>query len=191
MKKRMLSVLSAVVVAVAMSLSGAISAFAAVTDNPPLTSGTGALKWAAKIGAMTPPTIYNNAVYVASGKNVYVINKNTGATMKKSVTLASSLGYTTLPLTIAGGKVFAPLSNGTIEALDAVTLSKITTVTIDGKGQTISPVIYHESAGGDAYLYTGTYNGAGVNGTYAGIDITSGQLLWAKTNPGGYHWAGA
>lgn len=168
-----------------MVLGSSASVFAAVEQAK--TPVSGATKWAVKPGgSMTPPTLYQDRLYVAAGRYVYQINKENGAVMKKSVQLAATPGYTTVPVTCADGKVLVPLSGGKVDILDASALTRIRTASGTDSGQMITPIVYE-----NGYIYTGTYRPSGEMGQYMCIDVSSGQTLWTQENPHGFYWAGA
>ena len=185
MKKKLLCLLLTLTVAATMILGNGVCAFGAVTGAKP--PAAGALKWAAKPGgAMTPPALYEDKLYVAAGRYVYMIHKDSGAILKKSVQLADALGYTTVPVTCAEGKVFVPIKDGRVDILNAATLAKVHT-TEGAAGQTITPITYH-----NGYIYTGTYTPGGEAGTYMCIRVSDGKTIWKQENPRqGFYWAGA
>lgn len=185
MKRRILSVVLVLTVAVTMVLGSGVSVWGGIEQVKTPTAG--ATKWAVKPGgSMTPPTLYQERLYVAAGKYVYIINKDNGAVVKKSVQLAGPLGYTTVPVTCADGKVFVPITGGKVDILDASSLTRIRTTEGADSGQTITPVVYQ-----DGFLYTGTYRPSGEKGSYICIEAATGKIKWRQENPHGFYWAGA
>jgi uncharacterized repeat protein (TIGR02543 family) len=98
--------------------------------------------------------------------------------------MSASIGY-------GAGKLYVPLTDGTICAYDASTLKlKWRSAQITGDGATvISSIIYK-----DGYLYSGASTGAADKGCFFAIDAANGKVAWkyaAASGKTGYYNAGA
>jgi uncharacterized repeat protein (TIGR02543 family) len=98
--------------------------------------------------------------------------------------MSANIGY-------GGGKIYVPLTDGTICAYDASTLKlKWRSAQIaDGGATVISSIIYN-----DGYIYSGASTGSADKGCFFAIDASNGKLSWkyaAKSGNTGYYNAGA
>ncbi|MDR1043057.1 MAG: PQQ-binding-like beta-propeller repeat protein [Clostridiales Family XIII bacterium] len=98
--------------------------------------------------------------------------------------MSASIGY-------GAGKIYVPLTDGTICAYDASTLKlKWRSARIAGDGaNVISSIIYK---GG--YIYSGASTGSADKGCFFAIDASNGKIAWryaAASGKSGYYNAGA
>ena len=171
-----------------------------VTDVAAPSSGAESVqKWAMQLGgdwnaAVTPPLILGGALYVASGKFIYKIDRATGEILAVSEELAGSMVFALNPLTYAEGMLFAQIGGGQIQAVSASTLKSLWISEPVG-GQTLSPITYK-----DGYIYTGTWNSETTAGIYFALSVTDEDpfrgdeikyCTWKYSHKGGFYWAGA
>ena len=127
------------------------------------------MRFAVKYGegwsaAPTPPLILDNHLYIAVGKQVLKLDKETGEKVAESDTMKGGVGFAMNPILYADGKLFVQVGNGVIQALDYETLECLWhTETIPG--QTISPLSY-VNIDGKGYIYTGTWRSEIADGTF-------------------------
>ena len=157
------------------------------------------MKWAVKYGtgwaaAPTPPIIVDNYLYIAVGKNVIKLEKETGEQVAKSPDMKGNVGYALNPITYADGMLFVPIGSGRIQALRADTLEILWVSEAIG-GQTLCPITYH-----DGYIYSGTWNSELRVGTYFALTVTDEDTTtseevkvcsWKLNHAGGFYWAGS
>lgn len=170
-----------------------------VNWETPENSSTALEKWSKKLGgsweaSVTPPLILGGQLYVASGKYIYRLDRNTGEIQATSDPLSGSMVYAMIPLTYAEGMLFAQIGGGKIQAISATTLKSLWISESIG-GQTISPVTYK-----DGYIYTGTWDNETTAGTYFCLSVTDEDptrgdevkyCTWKYNHKGGFYWAGA
>lgn len=170
-----------------------------VNWETPENSSTALEKWSQKLGgsweaSVTPPLILGGQLYVASGKYIYRLDRNTGEIQATSDPLSGSMVYAMIPLTYAEGMLFAQIGGGKIQAISATTLKSLWISESIG-GQTISPVTYK-----DGYIYTGTWDNETTAGTYFCLSVTDEDptrgdevkyCTWKYNHKGGFYWAGA
>ena len=165
------------------------------------------LKWAVKMGtdmwmSPTPPIILNDmeidgvmhdVLICAMGKNIYILDKESGDVLK-SAPMQGSAYFATNPITYAEGMVFVQLDNN-IQAFDATTLESVWLSERFSGGQTISPITYH-----NGYIYIGMWNGETADGTFACFSVADEKpdqpdetkyATWTIKHKGGFYWAGA
>ncbi len=156
-------------------------------------------KWAVHLGgdwsgSFTPPLILGGAIYTASEKFMYKIDKDTGEILATSEALKGSMGFALNPLTYAEGMIFAQVGNGQIQALDATTLKSVWISEPLG-GQTLSPITYK-----NGYIYSGTWNSEIEPGIYFCLSVTDEEpdkkdeikyCTWKYSHKGGFYWAGS
>lgn len=157
------------------------------------------MKWAVKYGtgwaaAPTPPIIVDNYLYIAVGKNVIKLDKETGEQVAKSPDMKGNVGYALNPITYADGMLFVPIGLGRIQALRADTLEILWVSEAIG-GQTLCPISYR-----NGYIYSGTWNSELRVGTYFALTVTDEDTTtseevkvcsWKLNHAGGFYWAGA
>ncbi len=165
------------------------------------------LKWAVKMGtdmwmSPTPPIILNDmeidgvmhdVLICAMGRNIYILDKETGEVLK-SAPMKGSAYFATNPITYAEGMVFVQLDNN-IQAFDATTLESVWLSERFSGGQTVSPITYH-----NGYIYIGMWNGETADGTFACFSVADEKpdqtdetkyATWTLKHKGGFYWAGA
>ena len=173
----------------------------------PTTAKYTKLKWAVKMGTAlwmspTPPIILNDmeidgvkhdVLISAMGKNIYLVDKESGEVLK-SAPMQGSAYFATNPITYAEGMVFVQLDNN-IQAFDATTLESVWLSERFSGGQTISPITYH-----NGYIYIGMWNGEAADGTFACFSVADEKpdqtdetkyATWTLKHKGGFYWAGA
>lgn len=127
------------------------------------------LKWSVKCGtgwaaAPTPPLILDGKIYIAQGKTIREIDKETGNILRTSDEMVGSCGYAMNPILYADGKLFVQLGNGILQAMDYETLKPVWNTEKVG-GQTLCPISY-QKIGTKGYIYTGTWSGENKDGRY-------------------------
>lgn len=157
------------------------------------------LKWAKKYGtgwsaAPTPPIIVNDSLYVMVGKNVLILDKETGEEIKTSEELAGNAGFALNPITYAEGMIFVHVGLGRVQALRADTLESLW-ISEELGGQTLTPIKYR-----NGYIYTGTWNSETALGTYICLSVNDEDpsktdetklCKWKIDHKGGFYWVGA
>lgn len=190
-KRLLLMLIAALLVTAGTIVCGTKDASAAVTDaKTPAGAYNAHIKWQKRFGtgyanAVTPPLIIGDDMYIGSGGVVYKLNKNTGEVRTK-LTVEGVFGYTTITPSWDGkDRIFIPLSNGRIEAIDisGSNMKKVWTSASFGE-QAIVPL---KCANGK--IYTGTY---GTKNSYVCIDQKTGAVTKLATNSNkGFYWSGA
>ena len=181
-----------------------------IADTPRLAEET-ELKWAKQFGGgsgmsvATPncPVILEDVVVdttsgakgmmiLATGSTIHQINKNNGEIIK-SAAMAAAPSFGITSIAYGGGMVFVPISNGRIQAFDAVTLESLW-VSEQLGGQSLSPIVYH-----DGYIYTGYWQSETADQYYVCLstaDENPGSpdeiktVQWKHKHAGGFYWAG-
>lgn len=163
----------------------------------PRTVSEAETRWANKYGSTsfaTPntPAIVDDCLIFSAGKEIFKVNKETGDVLAQTTMVAApSFGITSV--TYGGGMVFAPVSNGRIQAFSADTLESLWVSEPMG-GQSLSPIVYHEG-----YVYTGFWSGENKDNYYVCIDVTDTDpsdpveekiVKWKHKVLGGFYWAG-
>lgn len=206
MKKRILSMLLAVVMVVGMlpAMANAVETETtaywpnfrnslynmAITDaKTPVSADTTVVKWAVSKGTSWSDTpsgmiIADNALIFMGQKAITKADLQTGEVMATNQ-MSASAGFAIISPTYADGKVFCPLSGGKIEAFDVKTLESVWVFTDTLKGQNNTPITYC-----DGYVYTGYWNGEAKNGNFVCVNAATGELVWSKTTLGGHYWSG-
>ena len=181
----------------------------AVTDVClPLSADDASLRWAVNPGdKVSPALVIGTSVYVASGRNVYKINRFTGEIEKTNTEpMVDSAEHALFPMTYGDGKFFVTVNGGRVQAIDAETLEPLWCTERLG-GQSISPVTY-SVVNGKGMIFTGTYNNKGcyfgamtdnsnvnngikkVSWTFSPADDDS-DLSPYSSSILGFYWAGA
>ena len=147
------------------------------------------IKWQKKFGsgyanAVTPPLLVGSDMYIGAGGVVYRLNKNSGK-IKTKLQVEGVFGYTTIAPAYNGkDRIFIPLSQGRVEAIDisGSTMKKLWTSESFGD-QAIVPLVCR-----DGKIYTGTF---GKNNSFVSIDQQSGKVTRLASNEnGGFYWTG-
>lgn len=165
----------------------------------PDSAGNAALKWQTRIGgdygsSATPPLVADGALFTASGKYVYKLDKATGEVLAVSDELAGDVVYALNSMTYAEGMLFVQIGRGRIQAISATTMRSLWVSEAVG-GQTLSPITYR-----NGYIYTGTWVSESKPGEYLCISVTDEDpsrpdeeklCSWRWSRAGGFYWAGA
>ena len=157
------------------------------------------LKWAASLGtgysnAPSIPILVDGKLIIMSSNKIFKLSLEDGSILQSAdMVKAIDWGYT--PATYADGMIFAPLTDGTVQAFDAETLESLWVYTDPLGGQSVSPIYYY-----DGYVYTGFWNSEIHKAAFVCLPVTdenpSSQnetkaALWRDVHTGGFYWAGA
>lgn len=172
-----------------------------VTSAPiPTSAEDGTLYWANQIGtgfdadAVGSPILVDGDIITYAGDTIFRIDTFTGA-IKKTGKMDHKSSFAITPPTYAEGMVFVALSNGTVQAFNAVTLESLWIYTDPLGGQPNCPLTVK-----NGYLYTGFWNSETGDANFVCLSITdedpsqTGEkkcACWHYTSVGGYYWAGA
>ena len=172
-----------------------------ITNAPTATKPEDAvLYWATKIGegyatnATGSPILVDGYIYTYSGSHVYKVDRLTGK-IAATGSMDHGSSFSITPPTYAEGMVFVGLSEGCIQAFDAVTLKSLWIYRDPLKGQPNSTIEYH-----NGYIYTGFWVGEDKDANFVCISITDEDhgrtneekfATWTHTQKGGFYWAGA
>ena len=173
----------------------------AVTDTRiPIDAENGTLYWATKLGegydadAVGSPILVDGAIITYAGDKIYRVDTVSGQILAVGK-MDHKSSFSITPPAYAEGMVFVALSDGCVQAFDAVTLEPLW--------------IYHDPLGGqpncplivsDGYLYTGFWNSETADANYVCLTITDEDPSrndeekpnsWYYTAAGGFYWAGA
>ena len=181
------------------SFRGNANNMAIVSTKLPRTASEAAEKWTKALGsgfaaAPSVQIIVDDSLVVMSGKNIYKLSMADGEILAQGkMVKAIDWGYT--PATYANGMIFAPLTDGTVQAFDAKTLESLWVYSDPLKGQALSPITYS-----DGYIYTGFWNSETKDAAYVCIPVTdedaenateAQKALWRDIVKGGFYWAGS
>lgn len=172
-----------------------------VTDSKiPTAAEGGTLYWANQIGsgfdadAVGSPIIVDGDIITYASDKIYRIDTVTGEILATgSMDHKSSFSIT--PPVYANGMVFVALSNGTVQAFNAVTLESLWIYADPLGGQPNCPLTVK-----NGYLYTGFWNSETGDANFICLSITDEDITqtkenkcasWYYTQQGGYYWAGA
>lgn len=154
-----------------------------------------AVRWARSLGSgwsasPTPPILANGRLIVLSGTTVYELDPATGATLRSKNVLVATPSFAYTPPTYADGVIYAPLSGGIIQAIDAATLESLW--------------VYRDDLGGQNWTAPAVSNGKVYGGFYtsdtgeahfvclraqADSQGAAGSLAWSYTAKGGFYWS--
>ena len=187
--------------------STAYSNNAAVSFCTPTDAGDGTLLWAKKLGAaygadgtaesgkaLSSPILADGALIVYAGTSIYRIDPDTGETLLEKP-MAGTSSFSINGPTYYGGMVFVALSDGRVQAFDAVTLDSLWLYKNERGGQPNCPITVR-----DGYLYTGFWNAEDGAADFVCLTVTDEQpdraqenktAVWQQTHTGGFYWAGA
>lgn len=173
----------------------------AVTDaRIPISADSGTLYWANKIGtgidsdAVGSPIMVDGSIITYASDEIYRIETMTGKIVAKG-TMDHKSSFSITPPTYANGMVFVALSDGCVQAFNAVTLESLWIYKDPLGGQPNCPLTVK-----NGYLYTGFWNSETGDANFVCLSITDenpGQAKeskcasWYYTTKGGYYWAGA
>ena len=165
----------------------------------PVSTEESELLWAAALGtgysnAPSIPILVDGKLIVMSSNKIFKLSLEDCSILQSAdMVKAIDWGYT--PATYANGMIFAPLTDGTVQAFDAETLESLWVYTDPLGGQSVSPIYYY-----DGYVYTGFWNSEVHDAAYVCLPVTdedpSSQneaktALWRDVHLGGFYWAGA
>lgn len=215
MKKRIVSWMMVLIMAVTMMFGGSAAAFAGTDDgleaNAKAVGGkdVGGLKWSFSPSSdgsgvvpgkyITSPAMWKDYLYVAAGTTLYKLDKHTG-NIAGTAALSKGCAFWGIAPTVdeEGGRIFVAQDGATVAIVNAETMQVIKEVTYaseETNHQGISPVIYDKDTHS---VYTGSWTGkSGVGGTYARIDLDrlneedQGVSILAQDANRGFYWAGA
>ena len=132
----------------------------------------------------SPVILADNALFAMSGKSLKKLSLDRGASLG-SAEMANAPSYSTVPPTFGGGFIFCPLESSTVQAFRASDLKPLWVYQDEQKEQSQSPILYDNGK-----IYVGFGYGSGDH-SFVCLDASSGELLWKKSVPGGFYWAGA
>lgn len=169
---------------------------AITSAQTPVTAAETELKWGNKLGegysnqAVSSPILVDGYMYCYSGDKLLKIDKETGQVLA-SGKMAGNSSFSIVPPTYGGGMIFVGLSNGRIQAFNAVTLEALWVYQDELGGQPNSPIRYS-----DGYVYTGFWNSEIKDANYVCVradakTAESKSAEWKQTIAGGVYWAGA
>ena len=172
-----------------------------VTDaRIPTAAEDGTLYWANQIGsgidsdAVGSPIIVDGYLITYASDKIYRVDTVTGEVVATG-TMDHKSSFSITPPTYAEGMVFVALSNGTVQAFNAVTLESLWIYNDPLGGQPNCPLTVK-----NGYLYTGFWNSETGDANFVCLSITdedptqtkeSKCACWYYTAKGGYYWAGA
>lgn len=166
----------------------------------PTAAEDGTLYWANQIGngidsdAVGSPILVDGDLITYASDQIYRIDTVNG-TIKATGKMDHKSSFSITPPTYADGMVFVALSNGTVQAFNAVTLESLWIYNDPLVGQPNCPLTIQ-----NGYLYTGFWNSETGDANFVCLSITdedptqtkeSKPATWYHTNRGGYYWAGA
>lgn len=191
MNKRIISVLTVVIMAVVIMAGTAPQAAAAVK--------TGGLVWKYRdasnsaMTGITAPAIDEESkyIYAASAKQFYKLDAKNGK-LKGKVTLSGSVGYNKIAPAIADGKAFVPLGAGKLDIIDTAKMKLLKTVQFADaethKGhQTLTPAVYDPETD---TVYLGSWR-RGYGGVYAAVSLEDYSVKIVAESETGFYWSGA
>ena len=158
-----------------------------------------ALRWSRSFGSgwgssPSPQIVVGNALFTMAGTTLYKVDQQTGKTLASAAMAAAPSFAYTAP-TYGDGKIFVPLSDGIIQAFDAVTLQSLW--------------VYRDSLGGqnwvsptyaDGYVYGGFYASdtgkahfvcLSAKGSDASQATGRKKAVWTYACDGGFYWTKA
>lgn len=172
-----------------------------VVDAPvPVKDSEAMLSWATQLGegysadACGCPILVDGCLYTYARSTLYKVDAVSGQILATGAMDHKSSFAINTP-TYAEGMIFVGLSDGTVQAFDAVTLNSLWIYRDPLKGQPNCPIVYR-----DGYIYTGFWNGETLDANYVCLSITDEDPVrsdeaklasWTYTARGGFYWAGA
>lgn len=158
------------------------------------------LYWATKAGegwggqACGCPIIVDGYLYVYASTNLYKVDTVTGKVVATG-TMDRASSFAINSPAYAEGMIFVGLSNGGVQAFDAVTLQPLWIYNDPIKAQPNCPIVYH-----DGYIYTGFWKGETMDASFVCLSVTDENPnsrteeklpTWRHVQKGGFYWAGA
>ena len=173
----------------------------AITDAAiPTAAENGTLYWANQLGsgfdddAVGSPIVVDGDLITYASDEIYRVDTITGE-IKRTGKMDHKSNFSITPPSYAEGMVFVALSDGTVQAFNAVTLESLWLYKDPLGGQPNSPLTIH-----DGYLYTGFWNSETGDANFVCLSITdedpargkeSKSASWYYTAKGGFYWSGA
>lgn len=166
------------------------------TAKTPVSKDALEIKWERQVGDYAAPTsgttpiIVGGRLYTLSGTNLYMMNKDTGEVLKKGTTVAGP-GFGLIPMTYGEGKLFVPLSDGTIQCFNAETLESLWIYEDPLKGRCESSIRYD-----NGYIYTGFFTNPGnfvcisVDDEDPSNQFERKTATWRNDSLGSFYWDG-
>ena len=166
----------------------------------PAAAEEGTLYWANQISsgidsdAVGSPILVDGYLITYASDKLYRVDTITGEVVATG-TMDHKSSFSITPPTYAEGMLFVALSNGTVQAFNAVTLESLWLYADPLGGQPNCPLTVK-----NGYLYTGFWNSETGDANFVCLSITDedpGQVKesknasWYYTAKGGYYWAGA
>lgn len=166
----------------------------------PTAAEDGTLYWANHIGsgidadAVGSPILVDGDLITYASNQIYRIDTVTGEVKAKAM-MDHKSSFSITPPVYANGMIFVALSNGTVQAFNAVTLESLWIYTDVLGGQPNCPLTVK-----NGYLYTGFWNSETGDANFVCLSITdedptqakeSKCASWYYTRQGGFYWAGA
>ena len=157
------------------------------------------LKWAVSLGtgysnAPSIPILVDGKLIIMSSNKIFMLSLEDGSILQ-SADMVKTIDWGYTPATYADGMIFAPLTDGTVQAFDAETLESLWTYTDPLGGQSVSPIYYY-----DGYVYTGFWNSEVHEAAFVCLPATDEDpsfgneaktALWRDVQLGGFYWVGA
>ena len=171
-----------------------------VDASVPTRDSEAMLSWATQLGegysadACGCPILVDGCLYTYAKSTLYKVDAVSGEILATGAMDHKSSFAINTP-TYAEGMIFVGLSDGAVQAFDAVTLRPLWIYRDPLKGQPNCPIVYH-----DGYIYTGFWNGETLDANYVCLSVTdedptrtneSKLASWTYTARGGFYWAGA
>lgn len=172
----------------------------AITNaKTPQSKETTQFQWAKKLGsgwgaAPSVQIVVDGKVVTMSGNKIYKLNKESGE-VEQEGQLVDMIDWGYTPPTYAEGMIFCPLTNGTVQAIDAKTFESLWVYHDPLKGQANTPITY-----ADGYVYTGFWNNETAEANYVCLSAADEDpsspdevktATWTYAAPGGFYWAGS
>lgn len=170
----------------AIMLSFTSVSVSAVTNAP--TGDEATLKWAARVGLgwQKPagvPIFAEDNIVILSGDEICIVNPRNGEIINRAQ-MATGQSYGYAAPAYGDNKIFASLSNGTVQAFNLSTLEPCWIYTDPLGGQGLTSVTYS-----DKMVFTGFWNGETKDASFVCLDSETGELKWSQTIDGGLYWA--
>lgn len=171
-----------------------------VNAKTPTTAEDAVLYWATQLGegysadACGCPILVGDYLYTYAKSSIYKLNVVTGA-VEATGTMDHSSSFAINSPTYAEGMIFVGLSDGTVQAFDAETLTSLWIYRDPLGGQPNCPIYYHNGC-----IYTGFWQGEELNASFVCLTVTDEDptrtneeklASWQYASRGGFYWAGA
>ena len=166
----------------------------------PTAAENGTLYWANKLGsgydadAVGSPILVGGDLITYAGDKIFRVDTVTGEILATGK-MDHKSSFSITPPAYTDGIVFVALSNGCVQAFNAVTLESLWIYQDPLGGQPNCPLTVK-----DGYLYTGFWNSETGDANFVCMTITDEDpavsheakcASWNHTTKGGYYWAGA